>query len=42
MNINLLPEDLVSIILSYTPINILKLTNKCNWILIITITININ
>ena len=33
MNINLLPEDLVSIILSYTPINILKLTNKYNWII---------
>lgn len=31
MNINLLPEDLVSIILSYTPINILMLTNKSNW-----------
>ena len=31
MNINSLPEDLVSIILSYTPINILMLTNKSNW-----------
>ena len=31
MNINLLPEDLVSIILSYTPINILMLANKSNW-----------
>ena len=31
MDINLLPEDLVNIILSYTPINILMLTNKSNW-----------
>jgi len=31
MDINLLPEDLVSIILSYTPINILMLSNKSNW-----------
>ena len=31
MEINLLPEDLVSIILSYAPINILSLTNKYNW-----------
>ena len=31
MGINLLPEDLVNIILSYTPINILMLTNKSNW-----------
>lgn len=31
MDINLLPEDLVSIILSYTPISILSLANKSNW-----------
>ena len=31
MDINLLPEELVNIILSYIPINILMLTNKYYW-----------